>query len=112
MGALVVRALVSKQHSTMNNPIHVHVHVHTGCQSQCDILQRLDAMTVEMQRLIDEVSQMRTVSESVVTTLNTLSQYIRDHANDPEALRAMADDLDAQQADVTAAIVANTPPTP
>lgn len=56
-----------------------------------------------------EVTETGTVIGGAVTLLNSLSQLIRDNAGDPAALRQIAADLDAQQAQLAAAIVANTP---
>lgn len=61
-----------------------------------------------------EVEETNTVVDSSIALLEKLSQLIRDNAGDPAALKKLADDLDAQQTKLAAAVAANTPtePTP
>jgi len=63
----------------------------------------------DLTRLTAEVAESGTVVDSAVTLLGQLSQLIRDNATDPVALNALADQLDAQQTALAAAVVANTP---
>lgn len=67
-------------------------------------------MAGEIARLTTEVAETRTVIDSAVVTLENLSAFIREHADDPAALNKFADDLDAGQSALAAAI-ANVPPT-
>lgn len=70
-------------------------------------------MAGELQRLQTEVTEMSGVVDSAIGLINGLAQQIRDLANDPAALTAMADELDAKAAALADAVVANTPtPTP
>ena len=69
-------------------------------------------MSAEMDRLRQEVSETKTVAESATALINSLSQQIRDNAEDPEAMRQLADELDASQQTLGAAITANTPQAP
>jgi len=66
-------------------------------------------MATDLTRLTAAVERDKTVNESAVTLLTQLSQMIRDNANDPAALNALADQLDAQQQALADAVVANTP---
>lgn len=69
-------------------------------------------MSAGLDRLKEEVAENSTLIGSVTTLLNSLSQQIRDNAEDPEALNALADELDAQNASLAAAVEANTPTAP
>jgi TolA-binding protein len=66
-------------------------------------------MAGELQRLQLEVSEMAGVVDSAIVLINGLAQQIRDLAGDPEALNAMADELDAKAGALGSAVAANTP---
>ncbi len=78
------------------------------------LLHKGDDMAGQLDALTREVAESRTVTESAVTLLGELSTKIEQLKNDPVALQALADELDAQQTKLAAAISANTPagPTP
>jgi len=69
-------------------------------------------MTAALDRITQEVSETKTAVASVLTLVAGLATQIRDNAEDPVALNALADDLDAGQAEIAAAITANTPAEP
>ena len=69
-------------------------------------------MSPEGQKLIDEATEAVTVQASAAVLINTLAQFIRDNANDPAALLAKANELDASSTALQDAIVANTPAEP
>ena len=73
------------------------------------LLKQGEIMAGEMKRLTDEVAETKTVMQSASTLLGKLSDLIRQNAGDPVALKALADDLDSEQAKLAAAITANTP---
>jgi len=66
-------------------------------------------MSPELERLTASVQHLVTVDESLVALVGSLAQTIRDNANDPVALNALADSLDAEATNVAAAVTANTP---
>jgi hypothetical protein len=66
-------------------------------------------MSPEGQKLIDEATEAITVQASAAVLITTLADFIRANANDPVALLAKADELDASSNALQAAIVANTP---
>jgi uncharacterized protein with PIN domain len=68
------------------------------------------ANEIDFSRLEAAVSQDETVNGSAATLLAQLSQMIRDAAaQGTDAVNALADRLDAQQAALAAAVEANTP---
>ena len=69
-------------------------------------------MSPEGQKLIDEATEAVTVQASAAVLINTLAQFIRDNADDPAALLAKANELDASSTALQDAIVANTPAEP
>lgn len=69
-------------------------------------------MSAEIDRLTASVASLTTAEQSSNALLAQLSQLIRDNANDPAALNALADSIDADTAEITAAVVANTPAAP
>ncbi len=73
------------------------------------IIRELRKMSAELDRLTTEVTESRTAVDSVLALVAGLAQQIRDNATDPAALTALADQLDQQQADIAAAVTANTP---
>jgi len=66
-------------------------------------------MSVEMDRLEAEVTEIKTVSDSAIVLLKRLAQLIRDNASNPAKLTALANELDAKGNEVAAAITENTP---
>lgn len=74
------------------------------------VVEKENHMSAELDALTLEVAETRGMVDSAVLLLQGLSEYIRSHANDPLAMYALAADLDAQQAILTAAIAANPVP--
>lgn len=62
-------------------------------------------MTAAMQRLTDSLAKEKDAIEAMRILLGTLAQEIRDNADDPVALNAMADQIDAESGTITDAIV-------
>ncbi len=60
-------------------------------------------------KLTAKVEALTTVETSATTLLSTLSGLLRDNANSPTAILALADKIDATTTDLAAAVVANTP---
>ncbi|MDP2322587.1 MAG: hypothetical protein Q8N51_00975 [Gammaproteobacteria bacterium] len=73
------------------------------------LIQKVNIMSAELDRLTSEVAENGAVIQSAITLLNGLAQQIRDNANDPAALTALADELDANEQALAAAVAANTP---
>lgn len=72
-------------------------------------------MSAELDRLTADVTDIKGKADSLIALVNGLAQLIRDSANDPAALNALADSLEAESSSIQAAIDANplpTPPTP
>jgi len=80
-----------------------------------EILERNIAMSAEFDRLTQEVAETKGIVESIKTLASELADFIRANVNDPVALTAMADSLDADQATLATAVttlqdaVAGTP---
>jgi hypothetical protein len=55
------------------------------------------------------VTEIGTTVDSAVTLITGLAQQIRDLQNDPVALAALANSLDAKANELAAAVAANTP---
>jgi uncharacterized coiled-coil protein SlyX len=70
------------------------------------------SMSAELDRLSAEVSENATVTGSAIALLNNLSAQIRALANDPVALAALADSLDANSNALAEAVTLNTPAAP
>src|SRR5688572_4122735 len=75
------------------------------------IMEKVVAMAGELENLTNEVAETRTVVESAVVLIGTLAAKIEALKHDPAALQALADDLNAQQEALAAAVSANTEPT-
>jgi len=67
-----------------------------------------------LQKLMQEVAETKAVNESAVTLLQGLKAKLDEAiaSGDPEALQALADELDASTNSLAAAITANTPADP
>lgn len=69
-------------------------------------------ITMNIQDILAKVTAQKTVIDSAAALLASLSQEIKDAGTDPAALQAISDALDANGAELTAAITANTPAAP
>jgi predicted RNA-binding Zn ribbon-like protein len=96
----------------MAKKLHVHLHLPdvSALRTRIDALDAQGAhMAGELNRVKSEVEETKTVIGSAITLLESLSALIREHANSPAELTKIADDLDAQQSALAAAVAANTP---
>jgi len=109
--------------------LHIHVHVYPD-PAVTQALHRIEERLQEVFEEVDDLEEMgaiqladisnitRVVEEnsdvqaSAIVLLGQLSQLIRDNATDQAALNSLADQLDAQQDELAAAVVANTPQAP
>lgn len=73
------------------------------------VIKKEEQMAGELDNLTQKVQDSVTVEDSAIALLNQLSDLIRQSANDPAKLNALADQLDAEKQKVADAIVANTP---
>jgi hypothetical protein len=69
-------------------------------------------MSAQLDNLTREVQETRSVMASAATLIAGLADQIREGADDPAAMTVLADELDAAQATLAAAITANTPAQP
>ena len=71
-------------------------------------------MDQAFQKLLAAVTAIETKADSLIELSNQLAALLRANAQDPTAINALADRLEAQTAEVQAAIDANTvtPPPP
>ena len=76
------------------------------------ILERIDTMSAELDRLTASVAKLTTAEKSLVALVAGLAELIRNNASDPAALNKLADDIDADSKEITDAVAANTPAAP
>jgi hypothetical protein len=69
-------------------------------------------MSVEMDKLTAEVQETKTIEESAILLIQGLATRLTEIANDPAAILALADELDASQRALADAVQANTPTPP
>ena len=74
-----------------------------------EVLIKEKHMSIELDNLTAEVTEVNTVQQSAITLLEGLSAQIAAIKTDPIALQALADSLDSSSKALAAAIVANTP---
>ena len=74
------------------------------------LTEKVCFMSAELDRLTTEVAETKTVIDSAITLLSGLSAQIRALKDDPAKLAALADDLDAKQQELAAAVTVNTTP--
>jgi hypothetical protein len=63
-------------------------------------------------RITASVAAETSLDDSVIALLSQLSAALKAAATNPAAINALADALDAKQAEVSAALIAATPITP
>jgi hypothetical protein len=97
-----------------NRKMDTHVQVHFDYCSDPNLIERLNAMSAALDRLTAEVGETATAVDSVLALVTGLADQIRALKEDPVKLAALADELEAKQAAIAAAVAANTPepPTP
>lgn len=66
-------------------------------------------MSAEMDRLKASVKKNTDSADSFIAYAKGISGQIRANAEDPEALKALADEIDATNSEMADAMVANTP---
>lgn len=97
--------------------IEIHHHYHFKslddvAESLGVILRKLNSMSAELDRLTKEVEENGTAVDSLITLVTGLADEIRRLKDDPAKLAKLADELDAKQAAIAAAVTANTPDAP
>jgi hypothetical protein len=75
----------------------------------CRVVEGSAAVSAELERLKGSVTNLTTVTQSVLALVGTMAQQIRDMKNDPAALTAYADEVDARVGELTTAVTSNTP---
>jgi uncharacterized protein YoxC len=70
--------------------------------------ETVNIMSAEVDRLKASVAQLATVDQSVMTLLRGMSDQIRTLKQDPAALTALADEVDARVKELGDAVTANT----
>lgn len=76
------------------------------------MLGRLHKMSVAFDRLIDEVTETRTAVDSILVFAAGIAEQLREAAGDEAKVNDLANQLDTMQADIAAAVTANTPEEP
>jgi TolA-binding protein len=100
--------------------LDVHVHVHLADPRPSSVQETLDTilhhllrqetqMSQQFDHLRQEVAEMSGTVQSAVTLIRSLSSQIRDLKDDPAALEALAQELDASAGDLGAAVAENSP---
>lgn len=84
-----------------------------------NILAAIDVLAtqeVKMSQELDDlgvaVTNVQGAADSAIALVTGLADYIRAHADDPAALRAYADSLNAKASEIGTAVAANPVPTP
>lgn len=77
-----------------------------------DLIKEMKKMSAALDKLTAEVEETKTAVDSVLQLVEGLAQQIRDLKDDPAKLLQLADELDAKQAAIAAAVAANTPAEP
>jgi hypothetical protein len=75
------------------------------------LLHEVNKMSVELETLVSEVAEIKTVSESAITLLVGLKAKLDEAiaSNNPQALIDLSNSLDASSKTLAEAIAANTP---
>lgn len=97
--------------------MRLDVHVHFNFSPDLlELLTQIKEIVMTTQEGIDklkaDVAAQTTVIQSLVTLVNGLAQQIRDSADDPAELQALADGIEANTAAIAKAVTDNTPATP
>lgn len=75
------------------------------------LAERTDNLTAALDRITAEVAETRGAVQSFIVFAAGIAEQLRQNAHDEAAINALADDLDAGQAEIAAAMIAE-PATP
>lgn len=105
-------------HFTIEN-LTIHLHVHGDGLDGDDLADltthlttRLDTIMTTLDEALAAVRHNNDLTDSLISFNATLLAEIREHADDPEKIRAIIAEAEAQAEETAAAIVANTPADP
>ncbi len=76
------------------------------------IMEKQNQMAIQLDNLVAEVTEISGTVESAVALINAISQQlktIQEQMVDPQLLQPLIDKLDAENAALAQAVVANTP---
>lgn len=94
-------------------PTDVNVYLHNDDTARLilRLIKKVDKIMATMQELTASVQRNTDVDESVLTLIAGISQQLKDAqaANDPAAIQAVIDQLDANTKRMADAVTANTP---
>ena len=76
------------------------------------LLGKVDHMTAGLQKVLDEVAELKTVNASAISLLKKLGGLIRDNIGNEAALETLAGELDTEGKAISDAVVENTPAEP
>ncbi|WP_375382263.1 hypothetical protein [uncultured Sphingomonas sp.] len=73
---------------------------------------KVSTMATAIEDLTNEVQKATTVAASAVALITGLAGHLRENADDPDAIEALAAQLDQSTASLSTAVAANTPAQP
>lgn len=76
------------------------------------ILERIDRMSAELDRLTASVAAENTVIDSAILLLRQLAALLIAAKDDPVKIAALADEVDAKATELANAVTENTPTNP
>lgn len=77
-----------------------------------ELAKLMKGFAMDLTALKAQVEKNNQVIESAITLINGLADQIRNSANDPAAIQAIADSMNSESEKLAAAIAANTPAAP
>lgn len=91
--------------------VHVYLHDVEAVRLLKKILKKEEILMATMQDLQAAVQRNSDVDDSVIVLLNGIVQQLKDAqaSNDPQAIQAVIDSLDADTKKMADAVTANTP---
>jgi hypothetical protein len=72
------------------------------------VRRRIKTVMADLTRLKESVANSITIEKSAKALIEGLAQQLRDSADDPAAIKDLADQLDAEGTDLAGSITANT----
>lgn len=68
----------------------------------------LEPIMTDLSKILTSLEALETVGDGTIVAFTELAALVRANQNDPAAIAAIADRMDAQRAEFAAALVANT----
>lgn len=88
---------------------HIYFHFGKPCEAPPTVQTQLTQIMADLTQLTADVASVKTVAESAITLIQGLKAQLDAAGTDPAKLAELSASLESTQAELAAALTANTP---